>query len=561
LRKIFLLLGGCVFHIIALAQYNHYYGSLHSHTGFSDGNKDSLTSLVSTPAQNFNYVKNSYHTDFWGISDHNHFQAGMRSKNDYNTGIAAANTANVDGTFVTLYGMEWGVISGGGHIITYGVDSLVGWDKEADNITNDYDIYCAKNDYASYWNILNARPNSFSTFAHPANGDYGNIAGTAYNGLVDNIAYGSVIRSGSASSSTTNYTDNTPATTYEPYWKTLLAKGYRLAPTMDADNHYTNLGRHNMCRTVVLANSLTKANVIDAYKNMRFYATEDWNTKIDFAINGNVMGQQFTTAINSSITVTATDQDVTDVFSRIQIWYGVPGSGVAATMLTQNTGSSALSFTHTTTVGNNYYYYAKIAQTDGDTMWTAPIWVTRAAALPIGIENFTGSIVNKQPTLYWQIANNSNLQNFEIEKSLDGVAFTAIGTVTANAINNAYQFIDAGAWSNLQYYRVKVKETNGTSYYSKIIVIKDAQKDLELVKLYPQPVDAVLWLQVNATKEQKLVAKIYDIVTGRELQQFSKTVSVGSNNLLMNTATLSKGVYMLVFSKPNERVLEVRFVK
>ena len=114
--------------------YNYYYGNIHAHTGYSDGNKDSATSLMSTPLQDFNYAKQSAHIDFYGISEHNHLQAGMKSPGDYHQGILDADAVNADGSFVAMYGMEYGVISNGGHVIIYGFDSLIGWDA------NDYDI-------------------------------------------------------------------------------------------------------------------------------------------------------------------------------------------------------------------------------------------------------------------------------------------------------------------------------------------------------------------------------------------------------------------------------------
>ena len=52
--------------------YSYYFGNIHAHSSFSDGNKDSLTSLLTTPFQNFEYAKNSEHIYFYVISEHNH---------------------------------------------------------------------------------------------------------------------------------------------------------------------------------------------------------------------------------------------------------------------------------------------------------------------------------------------------------------------------------------------------------------------------------------------------------------------------------------------------------
>src|SRR6266700_3940055 len=97
--------------------YNYYFGNIHAHTAFSDGNKDKK---AKTPTECFAFAKKSQHFDFLGISEHNHSQAGMQLSS-YQKGIDQAAQANENGKFVCLYGMEFGVINNGGHVIVYGV--------------------------------------------------------------------------------------------------------------------------------------------------------------------------------------------------------------------------------------------------------------------------------------------------------------------------------------------------------------------------------------------------------------------------------------------------------
>jgi hypothetical protein len=309
----------------ATAQYNFYYGNLHSHTGYSDGSDDSLTSGVSTPAGAYAYAKLSYHMDFLGISEHNHIQAGMKSGLRYRSGVAQAAAANQDGSFVSLFGMEWGVISGGGHVLVYGIDSLVGWDKMPDGITNHYDILCAKSDYTALWNVINARPGAFATLAHPGTTDYGNLLSAPYNTAAETAISGTAIRSGSAFSTTNNYTD-APPRSYEFYYQRLLAKGYHAAPGMDADNHNTTFGRTHRCRTVVLSTSLRRDSILSAVKRGRYYASDDWNAQVVFTVNGNYMGSDAATGSNSSIYLAVNDPDLNDNTGSISIITAYPAA-------------------------------------------------------------------------------------------------------------------------------------------------------------------------------------------------------------------------------------------
>ena len=65
---------------------NYYFGNLHAHTAYSDGNKDAATSGVSTPSASYAYAKLSQNFDFLGISEHNHY-----------------SSANNPGMFLSLY--------------------------------------------------------------------------------------------------------------------------------------------------------------------------------------------------------------------------------------------------------------------------------------------------------------------------------------------------------------------------------------------------------------------------------------------------------------------------
>ena len=188
--------------IIGFGQgYKYYYGTLHAHSAYSDGNKDSASSHRTLPLHDFEYAKSSQHFDFLGISEHNHLTAGLHLA-DYHKGLQQANQANDNGNFVCLYGMEYGVISTGGHLIVYGIDSLIGW--EAGN----YDIYNSKTDYTALFKKVAARPNSFCYFAHPQDGDYNQILTTApYNAVSDQAIVGTPFRSGPAFSLDTSYSN------------------------------------------------------------------------------------------------------------------------------------------------------------------------------------------------------------------------------------------------------------------------------------------------------------------------------------------------------------------
>ena len=356
----------------AQAPYQFYYGNLHAHTGYSDGNKDSVATGTSTPLQSYQFAAASLHFDFLGISEHNHSQAGMRLV-DYARGRAQATQATTP-NFVALHGTEWGVISGGGHMLVYGVNQLFGWE------TGNYDVLVPRNNYQALMRQINRRPGAFALFAHPQSGDYGNLAGTApFSLIADSALVGTPFRSGPAMSSNVTYS-NASTSTYESVYRAMLAKGYHVGISLDHDNHLTTFGRTTDARLVVLAPALTEADLLAALRARRFFASDDWNARLTITCNGQPMGSILRDPAAAALTVTYADND-NEPATTITLMRGEPGSGTNAVQVAAAAaGAAALSYTDPMTAGSAYYY-ALVTQADGDRLVSSPIWYTRAASL------------------------------------------------------------------------------------------------------------------------------------------------------------------------------------
>jgi Secretion system C-terminal sorting domain len=384
LKSLLLFAAICTTFLCRAQSYKYYYGTLHTHSAYSDGNKDSLVSHRTTPFQDFEYAKFSHKMDFIGISEHNHLTAGLHLP-DYHKGIQQANAANENGNFVCMYGMEWGVIANGGHLVIYGIDSLIGWE------VNNYDIFNAKTDYTSLFQKIAARPNSFSYFAHPQSGDYNQLLTSAYNPVSDQAIVGTPFRSGPAFSADTTYS-NPSSGDYLNQWFAFLAKGYHLGICIDHDTHNTVFGRSQKGRTAIMADTLTQESVMDAYRSMRFYATDDWNAKVRFTVNSKIMGSVFSSPGDPGISISVSDGDGETS--------GIPGSGQLPVVINTNNGEEIMNFTHPIANGSTHYYFAEIVQLDGDVIYTSPIWFTKddlMATLPMSAEGIQNLIISPNP--------------------------------------------------------------------------------------------------------------------------------------------------------------------
>ena len=371
------------FQFIAAAQYNYYFGNIHAHTDFSDGNQDLLNG-INTPQESFEYAKASDNFDFLGISEHNHSDAKARKvepKPDdvtitpqiYRQGVGEAAASTVNDSFVALYGMEYGINSKGGHVLIYGVDSLIGW--EDDN----FDIFNEIDDYTSLFYAVADRPNSFAYLAHPKTKQFDNLVDEPYDPVIDRAVVGVAFRSGPSKSEVDDYSERPSRDYYGGYYLRVLGAGYHLAPGSDHDNHFTNFGRTTQTRLVILSDSLTTEGVFDAFKNRRFYASDDWNAKASFTcLDTFQMGSIVIGNENPKFEFSIVDEDANDDVEKIEIYRGIAGDGnkpkVIGTILELNNFCSEFI---QDSDGQEYVYIVKVFQEDGDIIWTAPIWFTK----------------------------------------------------------------------------------------------------------------------------------------------------------------------------------------
>lgn len=392
--------------------YNFYYGSTHAHSNWSDGghptsNCDSGNSYGSgtfAPADVFNFARTEAGLDYWLVNEHNHLiQDAINTNNPpvteakvrqrYQDGIAAANAATVNGDFVGLYGMEWGVTTNDdqGHVTLIETPVLLGWEScttcngpsaECTPGTNCYfDVFTPKRfGYLTLYAQSVANPSSagaLGVFNHPGSGNFDNFA---FNANADNAMQGIAVRSGLAFSTATDCaTANIASSDYSARWRQALNLGFHLAPTADHDSHCNNYGVALPTRTVYLAPSLTKANLLAAHRARHFFASEDPNVQLVFRTSdgSKIMGDIFNSPGGATLVANVYDPDGESVLT-LEIWRGTIGGGAPSTPYATYSNQSSVTLNETLTSGT-YWYYVRAIQADGHDVWSAPMWITYQA--------------------------------------------------------------------------------------------------------------------------------------------------------------------------------------
>ncbi|MEP7236238.1 MAG: T9SS type A sorting domain-containing protein [Ferruginibacter sp.] len=462
---------------------NYYFGNLHAHSDYSDGNQDNPGF---TPADDYNFAMSSQCMDFLGISEHNHYTSNNNPGNrlsTYGLGITqATNFTIAHPSFIALYGMEWGVISNGGHVLIYGdgMNNLWGWESGSGawGATNNYNEFIAKSDYTSATGLFqtvnnNATTNTFASLAHPDDHDYGNLANSAYSATFDAAISATAVESGPSTSANVTYSNPGSSMSYLWYYQKLLAKGYHLAPAVDHDNHNTTFGRTTYSRSAVVAPALSKTSIISGFRNMHVYATQDCDTKVDFTLNTMMMGSSLVAPGAPVIAVNLTDVSTSTAGALIKVMFGVPGSNTNATEIYSATGSSLLYVDDNLANLATGYYYIDITN-NGSRMVTAPVWYTRTdlSALPVTFSSFTAQKQDKIAKLNWTTEQELNSSHFIIERSADGRNWQTIASIAA-----------AGTSSNhLEYMAYDNLPLNGTSYYRIKEVDIDGRMQVSVVR-------------------------------------------------------------------------------
>lgn len=543
----------------ASALYGYYFGNLHSHTAYSDGNQDHPTY---TPADDYTFAKSSQCMDFLGISEHNHSEAGM-TVSKWAPGIAQANAATTS-NFLALYGMEWGVISNGGHVLVYGIDQLLGW--EAGN----YNIFVAKNDYTGkppttgttgLFKTINDWPSTaFAMLAHPSSSDFNNIAATSFSPTADSAVAGCAVESGPAFSTTTNYTDFASRLGYYTYYKKLLAKGYHVGPNIDHDNHNTTYGRTNYSRLAVLSPTLTKTDLLLSIKNRHFYATHDCDTKASFTLNNQQMGSIISGSTPPAISIYVFDPTRPSAVPNIKLMYGVPGSQISAIVLDSVNGNT-FNYTDYSMPDGTGYYFAEIT-INGDYVITSPVWYTKSSSVnPVTLLSFKATLTpEKTVALDWRTVNEVNNKAFVVERSGDGVAFSFMDSVAGkNLTENTYSSLDKSPLQGWNYYRLKQLDFDGKFSYSNIVAVKMGSTVKNDIQVYPNPVKDVLRLELSYTENQKGTITILDEF-GRKVRSINDNFIKGSNVKSINLTQLNSGTYYVLITTDTDKLVR-RFIK
>lgn len=168
--------------------------------------------------------------------------------------------------------------------------------------------------------------------------------------------------------------------------------------------------------------------------------------------------------------------------------------------------------------------------------------------LPVNWLSFTGRYVNAGVELNWSTAMELNNETYTIERSADGHAFSAIGTVAGRGNTSQtsyYNFTDAQPLPGDCFYRIRQTDRDGKFSYSKVIRVSSSESTFKGLRLFPNPITASMPLTMeNANwRNKKVNVIIYNAVGAIVSQQ---QINFGSDSRAkLNLSGLQKGSYFI----------------
>lgn len=173
--------------------------------------------------------------------------------------------------------------------------------------------------------------------------------------------------------------------------------------------------------------------------------------------------------------------------------------------------------------------------------------------LPVDLLTFTATLNDLDVLISWKTATEIDNKAFTVEFSLDGKQFSEIASIEGNGTTTtekSYSFLHENVnqfnATNL-FYRLKQVDLNGSSLYSKIVMI---QLDMTTnTVIYPNPVQQ----GNNLNFESSQAIGTYKITNA--LGQFIEEGKYNNGKQSINTSAFAKGWYTIIINKT-----ELRFI-
>ncbi|RYE20843.1 MAG: T9SS type A sorting domain-containing protein, partial [Sphingobacteriales bacterium] len=158
--------------------------------------------------------------------------------------------------------------------------------------------------------------------------------------------------------------------------------------------------------------------------------------------------------------------------------------------------------------------------------------------------DFTAQKDGKNARLSWSVEHAQDYQSFEVERSTNGTVFENIAHQTSAQNNSARTFThtDYNLPAGIVYYRIKIIEKDGNSFYTKIASVNN--KTSESFVVSPNPASDHIMISHGSSTSLKVNVKIVDGM-GKVIKTLTKQAISAGGKLRISLQDLSAGTYFV----------------
>lgn len=189
-----------------------------------------------------------------------------------------------------------------------------------------------------------------------------------------------------------------------------------------------------------------------------------------------------------------------------------------------------------------------------------------ANPLPVKFDYARATLKNTHSVqIDWRVLTESNLNDYEIERSKDGQNFESIGQISPTANNSSaasYSWVDMNYDNTVTFYRIKSVDINNAYSYSNIMKIDPNQSGGPQFVLYPNPVvGKQVSIQVNNINPGTYTIQIFDN-NGRNLYSQNFDHHGGElSQVIQLPEDITNGIYSMRIHGNNLNLLKSFIVK
>ena len=186
------------------------------------------------------------------------------------------------------------------------------------------------------------------------------------------------------------------------------------------------------------------------------------------------------------------------------------------------------------------------------------------SVLPVNLVSFQGNInKNNKVTLQWRVESSETTDQFEVQRSYDGIEFKTIGVFFSSERNGIedYMFYETIASFDKVMYRLKMIDKRNEVTYSKILLFQSKlAANNNSIRIIGNPATDKLTFNYTSYVSQVMDVKIYDM-SGRMMMSNKITSLEGNNIISFPLASAFKpGMYLVEVTHGTD-IQTAKFIK